>query len=240
MENSIYKFNIIGHENPIVVPIPYNKSGLVGGSRKKIKFEINDFTWMGTFSAGAFKSLTVDGTDFSNVPPSFFYIKLNNMTDGVFNEKGSNIDIVEFAHPTQSFEVIPSLKGTLESEQNTYFDLNLPGGNIITDWEDPTVNSAVLTFSHQKIVYSIIKDSDDNVDLGNLPGLTFTLEIMANINTLVGRIGSKDPDNPDIQLIHDKFKPQNVLYTFKDRDVVGLGKLTEDYVLRCCIYEEDL
>ena len=131
---------------------------------------------------------------------------------------------------------------------------DIDGGNILQQWEKitstsisdtlinvtvPTINSATISYSHHKILYSINNDHSDGIDLGNLIAGKIEIEIMANINFLQARKGARDPNNFAINLTEDLFYNENVLYPFERRSVVGLGKLTEDYVLRFRIYEID-
>ena len=170
VEINSYKFNVISNSNPLVVPIPsiFGTSNM-GGSRRRKRIEIEDFKWLGSFPKD-YKSLSLDGFDYENVPPNFFFFRLGSIiTDGVVNEDGNNINVIEFAHPMVGFEHFATLQGTQNSSttnttnttpsttNTTSSDpitvLNRPdpskittfhGGNIIQQWEPVTPDTSSL------------------------------------------------------------------------------------------------
>ena len=232
-----FKYNIVGNSNPIIIRFPVEQTGLITSSRKRKKLEITDFTWMGTFPK-SYQSLSTAGNDI-NVPPNYFYFKIDNIaSEGSYNEKGMESQIVDFAYPTREFQYISTLQGTTQA-QALAGEYDRAGGSVITDWQTPTVTAAITSFAFSKIVYEISENNEENIDLGNLAGSTLVLNIHANSTHMSARAGAVDPDKIGNILAADKFTSVDIVYPFKDRPVNGLGYITEDYILRFTIYEED-
>lgn len=237
-----FKYNIIGNSNPLIIRFPLEQTGLITNSRKRKKLEITDFTWMGTYPR-VHQSISVEGVD-PNIPPNYFYFKIDNISsEGSYNEKGGESQIVDFAYPAREFGYFSTLQGTTAAEgaAGAYNNADRPGGNIITDWFVETQTTTVTSYSFAKILYEISENNEENIDLGNLAGTTLVISIQANVPRMLARAGAPDPDpeKGGAILLQDKFGSVDIVYPFKNRNVSRLGNLTEDYILRFTIYEDD-
>ncbi len=123
---------MISNQNPLYINIPsvFGTSNM-GGSKRIKRIEIEDFKWLGTFPKD--HKITLDGYDYENIPPNFFYFSLGQIiTDGVINKEGQNINIIEFAHPSVGFEHFGTLLGTQSTNTSTGGGTTTTGGGGTT------------------------------------------------------------------------------------------------------------